>query len=128
MPTLPPRVCLIAGRVGRRRARLSRWSMSGLPSRDGITSLVLWSRLLLLMDMFLTHAQAETHHLCRVHYPKNGLPGSEGQASFRPQGLITLVPPQTIPEHHHGHEGDVSIELITFPLLSESQWLHEAHQ
>src|SRR4029450_12563237 len=24
--------------------------------------------------------------------------------------------------------GDVSIELITFPLLSESQWLHEAHQ
>jgi len=26
------------------------------------------------------------------------------------------------------HAGGVSIELITFTLLSESQWLHEAHQ
>src|SRR5712691_7854314 len=28
----------------------------------------------------------------------------------------------------HTQKGGVAIELITFPLLSESQWFHEAHQ
>src|SRR5262249_48287757 len=63
----------------------------------------LLSRILLLMDMVLTLAKAETHHLWHIHHPENGLACSQGQTSFHPQGLCLLVSPQTMPEQHHRH-------------------------
>src|SRR4051812_32414452 len=66
--------------------------------------MVLLSRILLLMDMFLTLANTETHHLRCIHHPENGLSFSQGKASSHPQGLCFLVSLQTTPEHQHRHQ------------------------
>jgi len=105
MPTLPQRGRMIEGRVGPRRARRLRWNTERAhEQRRPDLSVVLLSRILLLTDMFLALANAETHHLWRVHHPENCLAFSQGKVSFHPQRLFLLVSPQTTPENHHRHQ------------------------
>jgi hypothetical protein len=56
------------------------------------------------MDLCLTLAKAETHHLWRIHHPKNGLAFSQGKAACHPQWLCVFVSPPTLAEHHHRHQ------------------------